>query len=491
MSVSSASLRVPVGGAGVVDVVATNVTACTETTLGSLSASGGTTAVSGSFTFRPAAGGVRDYTITCSGANGSVSRQVTVVSPMPVYRTSYENKNAIPFDATQVPSLRALGIPRTVPTEQDSIDRSIAFGDFFQEGRYAAFVMASNSSGRYGPDRPGDIPGIGYFLAQDASGRWVDRSSVLFRRVEDRSGCISPSYAAVADFNNDGRPDVYVACTGPDFEIPGYTPEQNMAAGRTWQVIYLSQPDGSYASRKVEEETPLYGHKAVALDIDGDGNADVITTDVSNPNQPLGCGAPYVLKGRGDGSFVRDESLIDQQGLRTLLSACGMFNVDIVPVDGRHDLLVGGLALGPGGWLEPSIHSVVWVKGRTVGGAHRFDFANAVRVAMPAHPANGSATQFPLDIVYNAGTAAFYMKTTDTLAITGGVPGANWAVVRLDRDTAQTSVIDTWFNPTSAMRATSPQFKPSHGRPGHLQAYSGGCEADTTGGDCGRLVPMR
>lgn len=282
--------------------------------------------VNGSASVTQTAGGQFTYTITCTGAGGSATATATAVVPMKVFATSYENKNSIPFDTTAVPTLRALGIAKVVSGEQDSIDRSIAFGDFFQEGKYSAFVMASNSDGAYGPNLPGDIPGVGYFLRQDANGHWVDRSSELLKTTGDRMGCISPSYTAVADFNNDGKPDIYIACTGLDFAIPNATPQQNQDAGRSFQVLYVSQPDGSYKSTKIEEASPLYGHKAVALDINGDGSIDIVTTDFIDPRQPNGCGAPYVLLGHGNGTFTRDYSFIDQNMLRSTLTREGLNN---------------------------------------------------------------------------------------------------------------------------------------------------------------------
>lgn len=434
---------------------------------------------SGSLSVTPAAGGRHAYTLRCDGQGGQTSRALALVVPMPVFATSYENKNAIAFDETRMPAVRALGVPRVVATEQESIDRSIAFADFFQEGAYSAFVMTSNSDGRYGADRPGNLPGVGYFLARDANGRWVDRSAELFRSAKDRMGCISPSYSAVADFNHDGRPDVHVACTGFDFLVPGATEEENQAYGRSYQIIVLSQPDGSYVSKRLEEDRPLYGHKAVAFDINGDGHVDVVTTDFIDPAQPNGCGAPYVLLGRGDGSFTRDYRRIDGNALRSRTRwSCGMFNVDMVPVDGRHDLVFGGLTddgSPDGAWVA------LWVKATAAG----YDFAGATPIVMPIEPTSGRRTQLPLDMVYDAQTGHFLFKTTATRP-----DGEVWTIVRADRTGAAT-VLDSWFNPTVGLQPTSPQFKPSHDRPGVLVPYTGGCAPDLTLGDCGRTVRVR
>ncbi len=431
-------------------------------------------AVTGSTVIQHAAGGIYNYTVTCSGPGGVATSTARIVVPMTVLPTSYENKNSIPFDATAVPTVRALGIAKTLADEQDSVDRSVAFGDFFQEGRYSAFVMVGRFANLYGTGWS-DVPGVGYFLGQDASGQWVDRSAELFKSTADRMGCISPSFTAVADFNNDRRPDIYIACTGLDFAIPGATPEQNQAAGRSFQVVYLSQADGSYRSQRVEEANPLYGHKAVALDINGDGNTDIVTSDFIDPAQPNGCGAPYVLLGRGDGSFQRDYSYIDRDAVRTLMPMCGFFDVDVVPVDGRLDLMIGGLTrvgLDQGSW------GVLWIKGRPGG----FDHASALIMPMPLDPASQSQYQFPLDILYDAASAGFYMKTTAS----GGY-GTQWAILRFDRSGVLAGIIDQWLNTGVGQ---SPQFKPSSAMPGYLEAYSGGCAADLSRGDCGRRIRM-
>lgn len=435
----------------------------------------GTQPTSGSTPISHTMGGQYKYTLSCTGDGGTSTQSTTLIVPMKVFGTSYGNKNDIPFDATAVPTIRALGIPKTLSNEQDSVDRSIAFGDFFQEGKYSAFVMVGRFDNIYGTGWS-DVPGIGYFLSQDASGKWINRSDELFRTTADRMGCISPSFTAVADFNNDRKPDVYVACTGTDFAIPGATPDQNQAAGRSYQILYLSQPDGSYSSKRVEEANPLYGHKAVAMDINGDGNMDIVTTDFIDPSQPNGCGAPYVLLGRGDGSFRRDYTFIDANFVRNEMPMCGFFDVDIIPIDGRHDIMIGGMTRAgenQGSW------GVLWMKGRTGG----FSSATTRIMQMPVDAVSNTQYQFPLDIIYDSNSMGIYMKTTAS-----GAYGTDWATIKFDRFGALVGVIDRWLNTGLSQ---SPQFKPSSSNSGHLEAYTGGCAADITLGDCGRKVKMQ
>ena len=429
---------------------------------------------SNAVTVKSVAGGQHLYSFKCTNGTVRTNQIVKLITPMKVFASSYENKNAIDFDATQIPLLRALNIPKVVSGEQDSVDRSVAFGDFFQEGKYSAFVMASNSDGAYGPFLPGTIAGIGFFLDQDANGNWKDRSAEVFKSTSHRLGCISPSYSAVADFNNDMKPDVFIACTGLDFEIPGATPEQNRAAGRSYQIVYLSQPDGSYKSQKIEESNPLYGHKGVAIDINGDGNVDILTTDISNPAQPSGCGVPYVLLGRGDGTFTRNYSFIDEYFVREKMPLCGFFNIDIIPIDGRYDLFIGGLIRKPndqGSW------SLLWLKGKTGG----FSYTDYKLIEMPLNPTSGQQYQFPLDIVFDATGRHLLMKTT-TVESTW----TEWATLKFDTNGSLVGIIDRWINDQYEPRA--PQFKPSINSPGYLIGYTSGCAIELSKGDCGRKI---
>jgi len=92
-----------------------------------------------------------------------------------VFPTYYENRHSLAFEATQVPSIRALGIKQDAE-ELDSNERSVTFGDFFEEGRVAAFVSTFRSKNLYGIKDFSDVPGKAYFLVRDDKGAWIDRT---------------------------------------------------------------------------------------------------------------------------------------------------------------------------------------------------------------------------------------------------------------------------------------------------------------------------
>jgi hypothetical protein len=85
-----------------------------------------------------------------------------------------------------------------------------------------------------------------------------------FADVTQKAGVGIPGYAmgaAVADYDNDGRPDIYVSNFGPN-------------------VLYRNQGDGTFADATLAAGVGLPGKVAVGagaafLDIDGDGNLDL------------------------------------------------------------------------------------------------------------------------------------------------------------------------------------------------------------------------
>jgi hypothetical protein len=162
---------------------------------------------------------------------------------------------------------------------------TFALADFLGTGRDALVVHTL----LYDPTKPSTFGDYGkiYFFEKNASGSWIDRTAAI---LANNVGCLHPRKAVVADFNNDGRPDVFFACHGAD--APPFSGEA--------PHVLLSQPDGTYSN--VTLPVTCYCHGASAADVNGDGYPDVLLVD------PSVAGQPYFLLNNGDGTFASDKS---------------------------------------------------------------------------------------------------------------------------------------------------------------------------------------
>lgn len=238
-------------------------------------------------------------------------------TPLTVATSSYANKND----------------PQLVRTQLDKFDPnvspvSLTFGDYFQDGQFSAFVVVNQVGGG----------GQVHFLRwKTTTSAWVDDSDRILGSTQ-RAACASSQYAITADFNGDNKPDVYLACAMTQLQAVD-------------QLVFLSQPDGSY--RRQTSGVVVDGKSAAALDINGDGKLDLIVSHMTS----LTRGEPQVYMGDGTGLFTlqtRGSTLIAQD----TQSSCGggsipasIHSVNIVPsTNGRFDLILG------------ASNSVVWLK---------------------------------------------------------------------------------------------------------------------------------
>ena len=289
----------------------------------------------GEFNFTPANGGQYRFTLRCTGEGGRATRSVDLTVPMPVFPTSYQNAKWIELDNPSLPTPQVVGLANAT-----FFHAAFAFADFFQEGTYSAFVqMPRHDDPGYGTGTP-EWPAQLLFLRRDGVGRWVDATSTL---LTDRTGCITPRKSLVVDFNQDGKPDVFVACHGYD-GAPG--------AGKPLlaehQRLLLSRPDGRYDN--LEVPVVAYGHGGAAADLNGDGLPDVVLTNTirwgngpyDNPSVATD-GEPFVLINEGNGQFS-----IDTARLPTEFATRAIYSLELIDLtsDGEVDLLVGATAPG-------------------------------------------------------------------------------------------------------------------------------------------------
>lgn len=425
--------------------------------------------------------------VGCGGGGGGTviptppnPPQPPVVTPFAVSALSYNNKNIIDTDNVQLPSFRlfrdthgwtfsATETSAGCNTPGCSVgvvnDRSLAFGDFFQDGSYSAFISTWRRTGvhdSYLKIKPiVDAPNKVYFV-KFINGKWVDKTSTLLPNEADRYTCVSHSYTAVTDFNKDGKPDLFVSCHGIDYSfgpgdtISGQSIEQLLPT--TWrsilfnkQIVYLSQSDGTY--KRIETADEIYGHHASTADIDGDGNVDVATTNASWGNaNPYEDYRPFFLMGRGDGTFTKNYSRMPARVVTDVGSSIHIYWTYLIPTEnGRVDLIAVG-------------DKVAWYKNPGNG-----DFSNVTPTYLPLE-VGYQAT--PLDIIYKNGN--FYVNHS----------GGDWpGVMRIKKVNAQTLAVTQLYSldrdPGMSEGAISPQLKITKDNQ-FLVPFVAGCQREPT-----------
>jgi hypothetical protein len=169
--------------------------------------------------------------------------------------------------------------------------RSWAFADFNGDGRIDILV-APNFGFNY-PKLPMEI------WLQQPDGTFVNRTSDVIEGPPPITGGV---YHLVADFNEDGRPDVFVMDGGLEDKFP--------TDGETNKLL-LSQPNGRMvdASWRISPNPLASHHTGSVADIDGDGHLDVMITAITT-GDPTASAGVFFLMGDGQGNFTRSESRV-------------------------------------------------------------------------------------------------------------------------------------------------------------------------------------
>jgi hypothetical protein len=184
---------------------------------------------------------------------------------------------------------------------------AIAYADFDNDGDEDVFMAGGDGS-----PNPTDVE----MYLNDGSGNFTYDLTIFSGEIPE---AIHPRKALVGDYNNDNRPDIFIADHGWDnWPSPGAFP-----------VLLLSSPNGLQSSGDFSSIVGFH-HGAASADIDSDGDLDIFVVDGIQP---------FFLKNDGKGNFTYVTNIVPDE-----LQSKGIYTTELIDIDldGYYDLLVAG-----------------------------------------------------------------------------------------------------------------------------------------------------
>jgi hypothetical protein len=300
-----------------------------------------------------------------------------------------------------------------------------AYGEFLVQGELSV-VNVTMSHVYYNAGVNAGVDAVGDYRTKITINQ-VNSDYTLTPKQEFR-GCMHASKNLVADFNRDGAPDVFIACSGNDFIFPSPGEKSNML---------VSNGFGNYTLKEIPSIG--YYHAAAAADVNGDGYPDVVVVD------PIKEQAIYFLINDKNGSFYYDYGRID-----ATVAKDPYYTVELVDVnsDGHVDMLLGSVDNDVVYLNQPykAIKTLVLMN----DGLGNF---GSQTIVIPPVLHKGSVMDFTF-ITGNGKRELFVARIDDPSSPRGGWGG--WAVQHVDLDTMESTVIASSETYVMLPNATKP-----------------------------------